>query len=89
MGFPKQEYWSGWLFPFPGDLDDPGIKPISPALQADSLLSEPQEKPHYCIYHTTYSGEGNDNPVQYSCLENPMDGGVWQAIVHGVTKSQT
>jgi len=37
MGFPKQEYWSGWLFPFPGDLDDPGIKPISPALQADSL----------------------------------------------------
>ena len=34
-------------------------------------------------------GEGNDNPLQYSCLENRMDGGAWQAAVHGVTKSQT
>ena len=34
-------------------------------------------------------GEGNGNPLQYSCLENPMDGGAWQAIVHGVAKSQT
>ena len=34
-------------------------------------------------------GEGNGNPLQYSCLENPMDRGGWQAIVHGVTKSQT
>ena len=34
-------------------------------------------------------GEGNGTPIQYACLENPMDGGVWQAIVHGVTKSQT
>ena len=31
-------------------------------------------------------GEGNGNPLQYSCLENPMDGGAWWAIVHGVTK---
>ena len=34
-------------------------------------------------------GEGNGNLLQYSCLENSMDGGAWQAIVHGVTKSQT
>ena len=34
-------------------------------------------------------GEGNDNPLQYSCLENPMDGGAWQATVHGVAKSRT
>ena len=34
-------------------------------------------------------GEGNGNPLQYSCLENPMDGGAWSASVHGVTKSQT
>ena len=33
--------------------------------------------------------EGNGNPLQYSCLENPMDGGAWQATVHGVAKSQT
>ena len=34
-------------------------------------------------------GERNGNPLQYSCLENSMDSGAWQAIVHGVTKSQT
>ena len=34
-------------------------------------------------------GEGNGNPLQYSCLENPTDGGVWQSTVHGVTKSRT
>ena len=37
VGFPRQEYWSGLLFPFPGDLLNPGIEPKSPALQADSL----------------------------------------------------
>ena len=34
-------------------------------------------------------GEGNGNPLLYSCLENPVDGGAWWATVHGVTKSQT
>ena len=33
--------------------------------------------------------EGNGNPLQYSCLENPMDRGVWRATVHGVAKSWT
>jgi len=37
MGFSRQEYWSGLPRPPPGDLPDPGIKPVSPALQADSL----------------------------------------------------
>ena len=40
-----QEYWSGLLFPSPGGCPDSGIEPRSPALQADSLLSEPQDKP--------------------------------------------
>ena len=35
------------------------------------------------------TGEGNGNPLQYSCLENPMDGGAWWAAVHGVAKSPT
>ena len=34
-------------------------------------------------------GEGNGNPFQHSCLENPMDGGAWEATVHGVAKSWT
>ena len=36
-----------------------------------------------------FPGEGNDNPLQYSCLENSMDRGAWQATDHGVTKSRT
>ena len=45
MGLPKQEYWSGLPFPSPGALPNPGIKSRSPALQADSLPSEPRGKP--------------------------------------------
>ena len=44
-GFSRQEYWSGQPFPSPGYLPNPGIKPRSPALQADSLPAEPQGKP--------------------------------------------
>ena len=45
MEFSRQECWSGLPFPSPGDLPNPGIEPRPPALQADSLLSEPQGKP--------------------------------------------
>ena len=44
-GIARQEYWSGWPFPSPGDLPDLGIKPRSPILLADSLLSEPPGEP--------------------------------------------
>ena len=44
-GFSRQEHWSGYLFPSPGDLPDPEIKPGSPALLADSLSPEPPGKP--------------------------------------------
>ena len=49
MEFPRQEYWSGLLFPSPGDLPDPGIKLASPALQADST-TEPPGEPHTYVY---------------------------------------
>ena len=45
--FSGQEYWSGLPFPSPGDLPYPGIKPGSPALQTDSLPSEPPERIRY------------------------------------------
>ena len=45
MGFSRQEYWSRLPFPSPGDIPNPGIKPRSPALQADALTSEPPGKP--------------------------------------------
>ena len=49
MGFFGQDYWSGLPFPSPGDLPDPGIEPRSPALQAESLQSEPPGKPQWNI----------------------------------------
>ena len=48
IGFPRQEYWSEFPFPSPGDLPNPGIEPVfsmSPAMQADSLLLSHQEPP--------------------------------------------
>ena len=45
MGFPKQEYWSGLLFPSPGDLLQPGIEPVSPALTDGFFATESPGKP--------------------------------------------
>ena len=45
MGLPRQEYWSELPFPSPGDLPDPGIKPISPALVGGPFITEPSGKP--------------------------------------------
>ena len=54
MEFSMQEYWSGLPCPSPGDLLNPGIEPGSPALQADSLLTEPPGKPFlYCVFYLT------------------------------------
>ena len=65
--FCRQEYWSGLLFPSPGDLPNPGIEPGSPALQADALLSEPPEKPwvpnNWCFWTV----------VLEKTLESPLD----------------
>ena len=41
----------------------------------------------FCNIVKLLAGEGNGTPLQYSCLENPMDGGAWKAAVHGVAKS--
>ena len=54
---------------------------------SDSTLAKCQS--HFCILLAGLNREGNGTPLQYSCLENPMDGGAWWAAVHGVTRSQT
>ena len=51
--FSGQEYWNGQLFPFPGDLPDLSIEARSPALQADSLQSEPPRKP-VCLQYFVF-----------------------------------
>ena len=58
-------------------------------------LAEPEQNEHMENYRRITelqnlgTGEGNGTPLQYSCLENPMDGGAWWAAVHGVEKSRT
>jgi len=49
VGFPRQEYWSGFPFPSPGDLLDPGIKPVSPALAGGFFTTDAPGSPYqYC-----------------------------------------
>ena len=70
MEFSRWEYWSGLPFPSPGDIPDPGIKPGSAALQADSLLSEPPGKvPTLLIHKLAGMMEGSD---QMALLSNCM-----------------
>ena len=59
MEFSRQEYWSGLLFPSPGDLPEPGIEPRSPALQADALPPELLGKPTktYRMWLKPHSGK--------------------------------
>ena len=54
MGFSSQDYWDGFPFPSPGNLPDSGIKPRSPALQADSLPLSHLASPYKYIYTNTY-----------------------------------
>ena len=68
MEFSRQEYWSGLPFPSPGDLPDPGIEPRSPALQADSLPSEPLGKP--CEMNTILKIFENDVGKKSSFYSN-------------------
>ena len=84
IGFSRQEYWSRLPFPSPGDLPDPGIKPRTPALQADVLPFEPPGKPNvkqlYSIFKkkstnkikgrrgSTRGREGSTNLIHFSSL---------------------
>ena len=67
------------------------VKATRASLVAQSVTSLPamQETWVQSLGLEDSPGEGNDNPPQYSCLENPMDRGAWWATVHGVAKSQT
>ena len=63
MGFSRQEYWSGLPFPSPGDLPDLGIKPGSPALEADALTSEPPGYVTITQYHCIMIVNNNKNRI--------------------------
>ena len=76
MGFSRQECWSGLPFPSPGDLPDPGIEHGSPALQADTLPSEPPGKPFKYDPNQIpddYTGEVTNTTYDvecFNCLKN-------------------
>ena len=84
-------WWSHWVslenegLPFPNTPQPP------PQTYFVSLWDQAGPISVCCaLLHGTSqcSGEGNGTPLQYSCLENPMDGGAWKAAVHGVAKSR-
>ena len=80
MGFSRQEYWSGLPLP-------------SQSLSADA----PKEGEHFTSNYSACDlgvsllclRESNGTPLQYSCLENPMDRGAWKAAIHGVGEGRT
>ena len=83
MEFSRQEYWSGWPFPSPGDLPDPGMEPRSPSLQGDSLSSEPLGKQNRVWM--LFKKKKSDN-VSHSVVSNsswPMDCSPPGSSVHG------
>ena len=63
---------------------------LPPWLKKEAMdLSYKKDKLKIKTTYDQLGGEGNGTPLQYSCLENPMNGGAWWAAVHGVAKSQT
>ena len=96
--FPRQEYWSGFSFPSPGDLLNPGIKPTSPAL--DSLPSEPPGKPQcarlfahekmrsHFFYKSTNPTELSNNLVELIIFIPLYGGRNWQWEFKEISKGQ-
>ena len=102
LGFSRQEYWSGLPFPSPMHACMISrfsrvrlcVTPWIAAHQAWTVFCDLKSHPISLEHKTALSsklhiGEGNGNPLQYSCLENPRDRGAWQADVCGVTQSRT
>ena len=69
-----------WKIPW---TEEPG------RLQSVGLLESDTTERHHFHFSLSCIGEGNGNPLQCSCLENPRDGGAWWAAIHGVAQSRT
>ena len=84
MGFSKQEYWSGVPLP------SPRVN-CNESYNLRVIMTCPCRLTSYNNLTMLVGdvGGGNGTPLQYSCLENPMDGGAWKAAAHGVAKSRT
>ena len=101
MGLSWQQHWSVAISSSRGSSWPRNWNCISwsPALVGRFFTTAPPGRPSNVYYGSQKidalssnehpPGEGNGNPLQYSCLQNPMDGGAWWATVHGVAKSRT
>ena len=65
-----------------------GSRPLCPLTESRTLIPRTL-RALFILLLCSGTGEGNGTPLQYSCLENPMDGGAWWAAVHGIAKSRT
>ena len=84
MEFPKQEYWSGLPFPSPGHLLNPGIKPGSPELQADSLPSQPTTTVPMIQYKDT---DRIQAIVVFNSMRNKMSIFITKKLIHIILPS--
>ena len=82
MEFSRQEYWSGWPFPSPGDPPDPAIKLRSPASQVDSLPSEPPGKPPSMSWEARLCAGPSFNLTPFFAHQ-----GHWDPSLDGITDS--
>ena len=102
MELSRQEYWSGLPFPSPGTLPEPENQPaplMFPVFAGEFQVALMVKNPTTNAWDIRdvdsipgsgrSLGGGHSNPLQHSCLENPMDQGAWWAIVHRVAKCQT
>ena len=102
LGFSRQEYWSG--LPFPSPVHARMLSCFSHVRLCATLWTAAHQAPLSTGFSRQehWSGlpfpfpafaikkeEGNGNPLKYSCLENPVDGGAWWAAVHRVAQSRT
>ena len=76
-GFSRQEYWSGLACPSPRDLPDPGIKPTSFALLADSLRTEPPGRPKYICIYFKIEKKTTQTKKQPPCHPAPVQSSSW------------
>ena len=102
MEFSRHEYWSGFPFPSPGNSPNPGMKPRSPALQADCLPSEPPGKPKFmsttllswlinCQYRKSIYNPWNCVPesiIHHSKLAHPTKDVFFFLVIDGITNSR-
>ena len=100
MGFSRQQYWSGLPYSLLQGTEGPSAPCTLASTQGGrGARIHSTYIPFLCAFSTasgvivsdelSRDGGGNGSPLQYSCLENPMDRGAWRATVHGVTESQT